>query len=67
MENFQINYGIKNMIKRIVETVTSRIFYEKRNNWTNQMTFSEFVASDILGLIKKLETVEDMNSVTFYF
>lgn len=27
------------------------------------MTFLEFVDSDILGLIKKLETVEDMNSV----
>jgi hypothetical protein len=46
-----------------VETVTSRIFFEKKRNWTNEMTFSEFTDSDILGLIKKLEQVEDMNSV----
>lgn len=50
--------------KIIVETVTSRIFFEKRRNWTNEMTFMEFVDSDILALIKKLETVEDMNSVS---
>lgn len=46
-----------------METVTSRIFFEKKRNWTNEMTFLEFVDSDILSLIKKLEDVEDMNSV----
>ena len=49
----------------LVETVTSRIFFEKRHNWTNEMTFSEFTDSNILDLIKNLESVEDMNSVIF--
>lgn len=49
----------------LVETVTSRVFYEKRRNWTNQMTFAEFKDCGLLGMIKMLESVEDMNSVIF--
>jgi hypothetical protein len=53
-----------NLLVNTVETVTSRIFYYKRHNWTHLMTFQEFRDCNLLPIIRRLETVEDMNSVS---
>ena len=74
MPNFQVKYGVfchsfllktTNVVTQKEETVTGRRFYAKRHNWTRRMTFTEFVDGDILDMIKRLESVEDMNSVRF--
>ncbi|TPX45895.1 hypothetical protein SeLEV6574_g03574 [Synchytrium endobioticum] len=52
---------------RYVETVVSRIYYSKTQNWNNRMTYAEFKQSAILNVIKNLETQDDINSTRDVF
>jgi hypothetical protein len=61
MTVFQQRYSIFHA--KIVETVVTRLFYQKKHNWRKEMTFSEFQQSGFLECLKLLEKIDDVNSV----
>uniref|UniRef100_A0A915AVB1 EF-hand domain-containing protein n=1 Tax=Parascaris univalens TaxID=6257 RepID=A0A915AVB1_PARUN len=52
---------------RYVETVTVRIFWSVNRSWTGQITANELRRSNFLETIRKLETTDDINTITDYF
>jgi serine/threonine-protein phosphatase 2A regulatory subunit B'' len=48
---------------RYTETVVSRLFYSKRQNWNDKMSLSEFKKSRFFSCLNRLEEVEDVNAV----
>jgi serine/threonine-protein phosphatase 2A regulatory subunit B'' len=49
---------------RYTETVVSRLFYSKRQNWNNKMSLAEFKKSRFFSCLNRLEEVDDVNTVS---
>uniref|UniRef100_A0A158R4R3 EF-hand domain-containing protein n=1 Tax=Syphacia muris TaxID=451379 RepID=A0A158R4R3_9BILA len=52
---------------RYVETVTVRIFWCVNRSWTGRITANELRRSNFLETVRKLETTDDINTITDYF
>ncbi|VDN56905.1 unnamed protein product [Dracunculus medinensis] len=52
---------------RYVETVVVRIFWSVNRSWTGRITANELRRSNFLQTVRKLETTDDINTVTDYF
>jgi serine/threonine-protein phosphatase 2A regulatory subunit B'' len=52
---------------RYIETVTSRLFYSKRQNWKSDFSLAEFKKSGFLECLKNLERVDDVNTTQDIF
>uniref|UniRef100_A0A9J2PII0 EF-hand domain-containing protein n=1 Tax=Ascaris lumbricoides TaxID=6252 RepID=A0A9J2PII0_ASCLU len=52
---------------RYVETVTVRIFWSVNRSWSGHITASELRRSNFLETVRKLETTDDINTITDYF
>ncbi|KAJ3087869.1 Serine/threonine-protein phosphatase 2A regulatory subunit B'' subunit alpha [Quaeritorhiza haematococci] len=48
--------------QRYVETVIGRIFFYKPRFWSSRMTFEELRRSEIIEVLRNLETEDDINS-----
>uniref|UniRef100_A0A0N5D5F2 EF-hand domain-containing protein n=1 Tax=Thelazia callipaeda TaxID=103827 RepID=A0A0N5D5F2_THECL len=52
---------------RYVETVIVRIFWTVNRSWTGRITTNELRRSNFLEVIRKLESTDDINTITNYF
>ncbi|VDP12607.1 unnamed protein product [Onchocerca flexuosa] len=52
---------------RYVETVIVRIFWAVNRSWTGRITINELRRSNFLETVRKLETTDDINTITNYF
>ncbi|VDK65719.1 unnamed protein product [Anisakis simplex] len=52
---------------RYVETVTVRIFWSVNRSWSGRITANELRRSNFLETVRKLETTDDINTITDYF
>ncbi|KAJ3101283.1 Serine/threonine-protein phosphatase 2A regulatory subunit B'' subunit beta [Phlyctochytrium planicorne] len=52
---------------RYVETVTTRIFYDKRQNWTEKMTLPELRKHSFLTCLRNVQIEDDINATRDFF